>query len=255
MKILQTIAVAFSLFSALPVPQFAWNAKNMRYAMAVFPLVGAVCGAAVWGWGAMCGAIGIGAVLRGAGLVLLPLCITGGIHMDGFCDTTDALASHAETARKLEILSDSHTGAFAVIGTVGYLLAFFALATELVFSAKTLPCLALLFVCSRAASGLAIASFPCAKNSGLARTFADAAAKRQVRGILAAVLLLAGAGLIFCGGVYGLCMLAAGGGMFWVYHRVAMRQFGGITGDLAGWFLQWCELSMLAALVAAQKIT
>ena len=25
---LQTIAVAFAMFSALPVPQFAWNQKN-----------------------------------------------------------------------------------------------------------------------------------------------------------------------------------------------------------------------------------
>ena len=34
---LQTIAVAFAMFSALPVPQFAWNQKNMRYAMCAFP--------------------------------------------------------------------------------------------------------------------------------------------------------------------------------------------------------------------------
>ena len=36
---LQTIAVAFAMFSALPVPQFAWNQKNMRYAMCAFPLI------------------------------------------------------------------------------------------------------------------------------------------------------------------------------------------------------------------------
>ena len=41
---LQTIAVAFAMFSALPVPQFAWNQKNMRYAMCAFPLIGVVIG-------------------------------------------------------------------------------------------------------------------------------------------------------------------------------------------------------------------
>ena len=45
MTALQTIAVAFAMFSALPMPQFDWNAKNMRYALCAFPLVGAVCGA------------------------------------------------------------------------------------------------------------------------------------------------------------------------------------------------------------------
>ena len=31
MIVLQTIAVAFAMFSAVPVPQFGWNEKNMRY--------------------------------------------------------------------------------------------------------------------------------------------------------------------------------------------------------------------------------
>ena len=33
MIVLQTMAVAFAMFSALPVPQFTWNSKNMRYAL------------------------------------------------------------------------------------------------------------------------------------------------------------------------------------------------------------------------------
>ena len=34
------------------------------------------------------------------------------------------------------------------------------------------------------------------------------------------------------------------------YRHVALARFGGVTGDLAGWFLQWAELAMLAVLVA-----
>ena len=45
MTVLQTIAVAFAMFSAVPVPQFDWNEKKMRYALCAFPLVGVVCGA------------------------------------------------------------------------------------------------------------------------------------------------------------------------------------------------------------------
>ena len=45
MIVLQTIAVAFAMFSAVPVPQFGWNEKNMRYALCAFPLVGLLCGA------------------------------------------------------------------------------------------------------------------------------------------------------------------------------------------------------------------
>ena len=41
---LQAILVAFSMFSALPVPQIRWTKRNMRYALLAFPLVGAVIG-------------------------------------------------------------------------------------------------------------------------------------------------------------------------------------------------------------------
>ena len=53
MIVFQTIAVALAMFSALPVPQFDWNEKNMRYALCAFPLVGVICGA-LW---CLCGAL------------------------------------------------------------------------------------------------------------------------------------------------------------------------------------------------------
>ena len=37
--------------------------------------------------------------------------------------------------------------------------------------------------------------------------------------------------------------------VFWYYHHMAMKQFGGMTGDLGRYFLQLAELSMLAAAV------
>ena len=40
----------------------------------------------------------------------------------------------------------------------------------------------------------------------------------------------------------------------WRYYRVAMHQFGGISGDLAGWFLQKAELWTLAALVLGRTM-
>ena len=51
---LETLSVAFSMFSVLPVPRCAWSEKNMRFALCAFPLVGAVVGAAWWLWCAVC---------------------------------------------------------------------------------------------------------------------------------------------------------------------------------------------------------
>lgn len=251
MILLETVAVALSMYSAIPMPQFEWTKRNMRYAMAAFPLVGVLCAAATALWAWLSRVIGFGPLLTGAGLALAPVLVTGGIHLDGFCDTTDALASHAPRERKLEILKDSHCGAFAAIGTACYLIFAAALCSELTPDEHAVWCLCLMFPFSRAASGMAVASFPCAKNSGLAHTFADMAAKRQTRLILALILLAAGAGLCWFGGGW---MIAAAALMMLLYYATAMRIFGGITGDLAGWFLQWCELLMTLALVLTQKL-
>ena len=95
---------------------------------------------------------------------------------------------------------------------------------------------------------------PLAKHTGLAHTFAQAAPRRRARLVLTGEILLTLMVLVPLGGVSGWAMLAAALAALWRYAAVARRDFGGITGDLAGWFLQRCELWMLGALVAAQLL-
>ena len=245
MIVLQTIAVAFAMFSAIPVPQFDWNEKNMRYAMCAFPLIGAVCGA-LW---CLCGALPLPALVRAGGFCLIPVWVTGGIHLDGYADTCDALSSYGDREKKLEILKDPHCGAFAVIRLCSYFLAYFALCTAVQFTPRIGLCWTLALVLERALSGLAIASFPLARNTGLAHTFASVADRKAVRSVLLVLAGLLSAALVLLGG--GALVLAALL-VFWRYRVVSDRQFGGITGDLAGWFLQKTEIWMLAALCACQ---
>ena len=110
------------------------------------------------------------------------------------------------------------------------------------------------FVLSRAMSGFAITAFPLAKDTGLAHTFASAAHRGRARIILAAAVLLTGALMWVLGAVSGIAMTAAAAAVMWHYSRTARSKFGGITGDLAGWFVQRAELWMLAALAAAQLL-
>ena len=41
---------------------------------------------------------------------------------------------------------------------------------------------------------------------------------------------------------------------FVYYYKMAMKEFGGTTGDLAGWFLQTSELVMLMLTVVGKMI-
>lgn len=99
---LETIGVAFAMFSALPVPKIEWNERNMRYAMAAFPLIGAVIGA-LW---CVCGLLPLPEMAKAAGFCLIPVAVTGGIHLDGYADTSDALSSYGDREKKLAILKD-----------------------------------------------------------------------------------------------------------------------------------------------------
>ena len=245
MIVLQTIAVAFAMFSAIPVPQFDWNEKNMRYAMCAFPLIGVVIGAA---W-CVCGALPLPGFAKAAGFALIPVWITGGIHLDGYADTCDALSSYGDTAKKLEILKDPHCGAFAVIRLCSYFIAYLALCVCVQFTPRVGVLWTLALVGERALSGLAVAAFPMAKNTGLAHTFATAADKTNVRRVLTVLCVLLGAALVALGGW---ALVLAACAVFVRYYHAAKNQFGGTTGDLAGWFLQKCEIWMLAALATCQ---
>ncbi len=251
--VLRTVFVAFAMFSVLPVPRCPWDEKNMRWALAAFPLVGLVCGLLWWLWGAFCGAVCAPALLRGAGWCLIPVLLTGGIHLDGYADTCDALASCAPPEKKQEILKDPRCGAFAVIRLCVYFVAYTALCTALDPEPAALWSMGAVFVLSRTLSGFAIVTFPLAKDTGLAHTYAAAAEKKGVRRMLLLVAVLAGAALLLTG-VSGAVLLAVGLAVFRRYHTVAMREFGGISGDLAGWFLQKAELWMLAALAVCQLL-
>ena len=99
MSVVETVLVAFAMFSALPVPQPVWNERNMRYTMCAFPLIGIVCGGIWWAWCELCVYFAVPGLLRGAGLCILPVLLTGGIHLDGYADTCDALASCASPER------------------------------------------------------------------------------------------------------------------------------------------------------------
>ncbi|MEG1857886.1 MAG: adenosylcobinamide-GDP ribazoletransferase, partial [Pseudoflavonifractor sp.] len=170
------------------------------------------------------------------------------------CDTCDALGSHQDRARKLEILKDSHTGAFAVICCGLYLILFFAAWCEVLSVGRTALVLALGPVLSRSLSGLAAVSWRNARGAGLLASFTAPMAAGRARLIFLLWTAACAAGMLLLDPWTGAAAVVGAGLSFGYYAGVSHRQFGGITGDLAGFFLQICECAMVLSVVLAQKI-
>lgn len=60
MRIIKSIIVAFSMYSRIPMPQFAWKDEDMKYMLCFFPWVGAVTGFCLFLWGVLSGKLLIG---------------------------------------------------------------------------------------------------------------------------------------------------------------------------------------------------
>lgn len=244
MTLIKSMIIAFSTYSKIPMPGVEWNDKNRKYALIFFPFIGAVTGLVLCGWWWLSACMEIGILLKSAVSLVIPVMISGGIHLDGFIDTLDALNSYQTRERKLEILKDSHIGAFALIGCCIYFILYFAALTEL-REFRSYLLLSVGFVLSRALSGLSLVLFPAARKEGLLYSFSSVA-YRKITGIFLSILILACAAILFwLDAVGGIVLSAAAALSFFYYRRVSFRQFGGITGDLAGFFLQVCELAMV----------
>lgn len=259
MKLLYSCIIAISMYSRIPVPQIQWTKERMKHALCFFPLVGLIQGLflALWLWLAE-EVFRLSPVMTGLWAAALPLLITGGIHMDGFLDTMDGVCSYGDREKKLEILKDPHLGAFAVIYTFAYMLLYAGASCEFAAraegSARLLP--VLFMTMERAFSGLSVLSFPSAKKDGLAASFAQAAEKKTDRmGMMlwplatgAVSWLLGGLSWLLAAAVFFVLLLI----LFVWFYRWSKKQFGGITGDLAGFYLQAGELvCLIAALVLA----
>lgn len=255
MDLLGSFVIACSMYSKIPMPRIQWTKERMKYVMCFFPIVGVVMGILLCVLGRIAGLLGIqeGSLVFAALGTVFPVLVTGGIHMDGYLDVTDARASYGEKEKKLEILKDSHVGAFAVIGFGVYLLLYLAVFSSV--PADGFPLVGAVYVLTRAMSGLAVVAFPKAKKSGLAASFSDGAHKKAVKAWMAVYIAACLGFLFWYGGmIIGNCCCLASICVFWYYRRMAVKEFGGITGDLAGYFLQVAELVLLAVLAVALSL-
>lgn len=246
MMLFEPLLIALSTYSSVPVPQFEWNERNMKYAICFFPVVGVLCGAVLAGWYLLARYLGVSQLLFASVATCIPLLLTGGIHMDGYMDTVDALASHRPWECKLEIMKDPHCGAFAVIYCGVYLLLQVGLLYEL-YERQLILVVCPAFVLSRILSALCAVTMPNARKGGMLCAYTKDAEKRIAISVLIFLLLLICGGELLLFSMVGSIVIVLSLVTVLFYRWMAMDRFGGVTGDTSGFFLQTCELVCLFA--------
>lgn len=240
------------------MPNVEFSERNQRASLCFFPLIGIVTGLCQWLLMRVFFWLPVilphttayyesyfhltFPLIRAGFMCALPVLITGGIHMDGFLDTVDAKSSFRSRQERLKILKDPHTGAFAVIHSSLYFIISTLLYLNLSDTAVLL--LPMIYGMERALSALSLLIFRKAREDGMAASFAGSAGGYVKWVLMAEAALLAVLMILYMplAGVF--CVLAAAA--CFVYYRVSSyKWFGGVTGDLAGHFLQICEISML----------
>lgn len=182
---------------------------------------------------------------------LLAIIVTGGLHLDGWIDSNDAYFSYRDPAKRLEIMADPRVGAFGVISVIMLLAAKFLFIYEIVQKAESIAYLWIMTIplLGKMVAGLMLLFVPAVKNEGLAHFF-QKACKRQTVWIYPVYLLF------FLWNKEFVLMMVAAMLLFMLWKKIAVRSFGGITGDVIGaategteaglwmivWLLHYCDM-------------
>ena len=238
--------IAFAMFSKIPMPRADWTKNNMKYMFCFFPAIGAVIGLLDAAACRIMMKAGMAPGFMAAVLVLIPVIVTGGIHVDGLLDTADALASWQERKRRLEILKDSHTGAFAVIACCVYFLGLYGSYVQILESGNETAIFVLCigFVLSRCFSAAGVLTFPKAREDGTVAEFSKNSSDFFSLIVVIFWIIAAVCVMMKLLPVYGIAVFLTAFAVFGYYHHMALKQFGGTTGDISGWFLCVCEVMM-----------
>ncbi|MCY4528489.1 MAG: adenosylcobinamide-GDP ribazoletransferase, partial [Chloroflexi bacterium] len=181
----------------------------------------------------------------GALLVIALLVLTRAIHIEGFLDSCDGLFGGYSREKRLEILRDTHVGAFAVIGGAALLILKWTLLTNLPGDIRVgllivFPCL------SRFGMLLTMAAFNYVRVQGIGTAF-QAGAKRWHVVFGLATAAIAGGALL---GIAGLILLGAVIVVSLAMGRWISGMLGGMTGDTYGAVNEVAEVTVLIVGIA-----
>jgi adenosylcobinamide-GDP ribazoletransferase len=243
-KFIKGFLINFQFFTAIPIPiELPMDNEHLKKAVQTFPLVGLMQGIIY----SFCFFILLEYTpfshLAVAFLLwLATILLTGGIHLDGWMDASDAYFSYQDKEKRLEIMKDPRMGAFGVLSIIILLSCRFLFIYEITGNVHftTYILIALIPFLSKTVMGIVLLTVQSAKQEGLGALFQKAATPKSLWIYLVYILgvsLIVNHLLFLLGG-----MLVVAASCCIFCRRKAVKWFGGITGDVVGASVEGTEL-------------
>lgn len=244
---LKGFLMAMGMFTSIPIRYHNWDDDGAKHMLFFYPLIGFVIGVLWFLLFKVLVIFNLPLVIMTAILMLFPYFITGFLHLDGFMDLCDAMLSRRDKEEKLRILKDSHTGAFAVISLACLFVLTYSGTNALIEKNQLILSLIFIPAISRSFMSIMMLFNKSMEQSSLVKYFKQNVSR--VDKILSVIFLCIIIGLFaflfgFSSFIASLVVLL----IVFYLMRKAIKELGGISGDIAGYGLVICETMLILAL-------
>lgn len=249
------IFLALQFFSIIPIhKEYPMEKKDITAMYATLPFIGLFIGSIsflVYLTGQM--TFSFSPFLLASLLVVTGFILTGGLHLDGWADTADAYFSYRKIEKRHEILEDPRLGAFGTMALILLMLMKVAVIYEAI--SQQLPMLVLLCFIPFIVRAFLIYCFiwiPSAKIAGLGAFFKAHILSKPLLIFTTIVIICAFAVLLFITQnvlvILAIALMLVGSVL--IYKKWTLKHFGGMTGDLAGAYIEGMEVFVWLLLIA-----
>ncbi len=238
---------ALGLLSRLPISVNSESAtKRGAAASWAFPVAGFVIGlvTGIVGWLACL--IGLPTEIAAGVALATMIMVSGAMHEDGLAATADGLWGAYEAPRRLEIMKDSHIGAYGVIALVLSIVVRWAAIVALMENHVFFCAIIGVATLSRTPMVMVMARVENARDTGLSAGVGRPRVETALAAVVIALaigIMTAGAAATLFGGVLATLTTFA-------IVAIAREKIGGQTGDILGAVQQIAEIAVLGACLA-----
>ncbi|RFU71410.1 adenosylcobinamide-GDP ribazoletransferase [Peribacillus saganii] len=250
MKLIIAFLINLQFFTVVPVrTSLPLDAAYIKKAVQSFPLLGLLQGAAYAGvLYLLLNGTPFSQLATAFLLWLLTILLTGGLHLDGWMDASDAFFSYRDIEKRLEIMKDPRIGAFGVLSVIVLLSSKFIFIYEIIgnVSAPTYIVIIAIPFLSRQVMGYLLIRAALAKQEGLAYFFQQKAGRTSLIVYMVYTIVFCSAAYLLARGTLlpNLIMLGAALLLALSLKKKVKDWFGGITGDVIGASVEGTELAL-----------